>query len=166
MNQAAFDALTHEGFANNQFSDVLYLFDGTYNFDSIIMDDQNTIGGWYDIKKITDAIEAQGSSIKGGMYFETTLHARRPNENTIVFPLSESTSELKQYSEGAVTWFMFIPSLVAINDGVLDSKAVKGSQVLVGSVGDIGSGADLEIPGATLSSSKDYKATDLVLTLA
>jgi hypothetical protein len=166
INSAMFDQLTYNNFGSISYNGVMYVFDGTYDFDSIIEDESNTTGSFYNLGLILSDLEAAGAVRRGGIVFEKPLYARRPNENTVVFPLSESTSELTKYSEGNVTWFMYIRTYASVDtEAKLETPTFTGYQLVVGSIGDIGSGADMEIPGAAISNDKDYKVTDLVLNL-
>lgn len=168
MNPAMFDKLTYEGFGLTNYNSVLYLFDGTFNHNDILEDVLNAASSQangYDIAKVKSAIESAGSNVKGSFLFETSIIAERPNENLIVFPLSRSAVEMVKYSEGAVTWFLYARASSTVNQTKVEDGSYSAYQILVGSIGDIGSGSDMELPGAALSNDVDYKATDISINL-
>lgn len=166
MNQAMFDATTYNYFGENRSYSALMLFDGTYSLDEFLGSAASTSSGNFYLLPILQELAANTDcTMKGYMWFEQSLVARRPNEDTVVFPLSESRRELEKESEGAVTWFMYVRSYNSISNSDITGGSLTAQQIIVGSVGDIGSGADMEFPGAALSNDVDYKATDLTLKL-
>jgi len=165
MNPAMFDQVTYNDMGSNTYMSVLYVFDGEYNFDELIQSADKESASGYDFKKIYDEIIATGVNLVAQIGFETAIHAEKLNETTVQFPLSESVYEIEKLSENTATWFMFIPSHSAYSPAVVESKEFDASQIFVGSVGDIGSGKDMELPGSAFAADKDYKATDLEFKL-
>lgn len=165
MNPAMFDQVTYGNLGHRSYMSVLYIFDGTYDFDDLIQNADKEDAQGYDFEKIYNEISAAGITTVAQIAFESNIHAVKLNENTVKFPLSESVYEIEKLSENTATWFMFIPTNNSFSESVMQTKALTASQIFVGSVGDIGSGKDMELPGAAFAVDKDYKATDLEFKL-
>lgn len=168
MNPTMFDQLTYSNFANTGLNSVMYVCDGVVDFDTIMEDVANAASGihlGYNFIDVRRALEAAGATFRGYFCFEPHLIARRPNENLVVFPLSESRVEMVKDSEGAVSWFIFAVPTTSAAEPNASSGDFNAMQIFIGSIGDIGSGKDMEIPGAAVSNDVDYKATDLTFEL-
>lgn len=165
LNPAMFDQITYNNLGHTSFMNVLYVFDGAYDFDAIIQDAANSSATGYDLASIIAQINSAGSNVVGQVGFEIGIIAERLNETNIKFPLSESVYEIEKLSNNPAGWFMFAITNSGYSETSVQSKALTATQLFIGSVGDIGSGADMEIPGAAFDPNIDYKATDLEFEL-
>lgn len=82
------------------------------------------------------------------------------NKNFKKWSLEALAQDYTLHSSGALNWFVFMYVDSAINNPTYTTNA-NVFQAFVGSVGDIGSGSDLEVLSALSESGKVYKITDL-----
>lgn len=162
-NEAFFRVATNQSFLTPSHSAVIELYSGTMPDDSIFLDEANYSNNTFDMDKIRAALNVDNTKL-AGLGFEPAIIAEYEGKDRIVFPLSDSTREFHVYEAGTATWFMmhFYPGDVNDPDPI---NSMKSSQVIIGTVGDLASGEDLELPGATVSLDRDFKSSDVVINL-
>lgn len=161
-NPELFRLVTQANLETNT-SMTMEIFNGTAPDDSIFQDPANYEGPAFDIDVLRTKLNVDNTRL-AFISFENTLNANYLSATRFVFPFGDSARELQLEAEGTATWFMLYSANevdVPIND-----TSTAAYQVFVGTVGDIGSGADLELPLAEISFSKDLKCSDLIVNLA
>lgn len=78
--------------------------------------------------------------------------------------LEDQQAEFTTHSLGSVGWFLFMYTETFMNEPTYTNNA-NVYQAIIGTVGDIGSGADLELLGAVVESDKIYRITDVELRI-
>lgn len=161
-NSAFFRALTRLGFETTSYSTCINIYSGTVPTDEFI--EQNVTGNLYDVKAITDSLPAE-SVLLGNLAFENSIVSEYEGNDHFVIPLSDSIREIAVKATGVATWFMLYSSNKLTNPDPSLETSINAYQIIIGTVGDIGSGADLELPESSLDLNKDYKCNDIVVSL-
>lgn len=161
-NSAFFRAITASGFVTNGYSAGINIYSGDAPTDEFI--EQHVSGNEYDIISMTNALPVS-NTLLGTLGFESTINAEYEGDDHFVLPLSDSTREIVVKETGVASWFMLYSVPKALNDDPTSQSPLTALQIIVGTVGDLGSGADLELPESSLDINKDYKCNDITVSL-
>lgn len=163
-NSAFFKAMVSTGFDTPSQSFCIEIYDGTMPDDAHILANQGALAN-YNVDELRNSFV--GTSLLGAMGFETSIIAEDLGDDNLVVPLSDSVRELVVSKAGTATWFMLYVAVGSIGSGDDPTEVanLKAHQLLVGSVGTLGSGADLELPNAEIALDRDYKCSDINISL-
>ena len=145
---------------------VLSLFSGDIPTDEYIEDTAKTYSNnYYDIIKIQAGL-SEAQVHLASIAFEAAINAEYEGSNEVILPFSDSIREMSVLAEGTASWFLLYRAQSAFNaDSHLDSNALYGPIVILGSVGDLESGADLELPNSEVSLSRTFKCNDIKFSI-
>lgn len=162
-NSAFFRALTYRGFVSNDRATCISIFSGTAPTEETIA--SFTSGDIYQVTSLLSAIE-ESSTLLANLTFEASITSEFLGDDNFVIPLSDSTRELIVKATGTASFFiMYAPLSNTVSLDPSESSGLSAYQILVGSVGSIGSGEDLELPDSEISLLKDYKCSDINVSL-
>ena len=162
-NSAFFKAATKDSFLVTSHSVVIELYNGTMPDDALFLDETHHSSNRYTMDTLKAALNPDNTML-AGLGFETNIIAEYEGADTIVFPLSDSVREFYVQSAGTATWFMMYIHQGSVTDPSTATGLV-APQILIGTVGDIGSGEDLELPSAEIAVDRDFKCSDVVINL-
>ena len=121
-------------------------------------------GGLLSVKNVVDAMKNHDVSndLLGYTFTSTTVKPKRLSPDRTSFPFSDSQAALTWKKDGTISFFvLFIGNNVGTD--LITANGVKS--VVVGTVGDVGSGADIEILGGNITQGQEYRINDVVLQL-
>ena len=99
------------------------------------------------------------------MAFETNIVAEYEGDD-IIFTLSDSLREFSTEVDGIAAWFILACTAGSYTeDSQFTDANMLANMLILGTVGDLGSGADLEIPNSEISASRTFKCGDLKFSI-
>ena len=163
-NLEFFQVATRQGFSSTNLGLVLEIFSGTVPDDSAITNIDNHVGT-FALDLIRQDLPEDNERL-GIMCFEPNIVAEYEGKSKVILPLSDSVRELFVEAEGTATWFLLYSSNQNTSpELVAKASNIRGYQLLKGTVGDLGSGADIEVPEASVSFDRDFKCGDVAFNL-
>lgn len=162
-----FRASTWSNMSITTVSFCLEVFSGPMPGDDVFENpDFFTTSHVFNIQPLRDSLPVECVRL-GVLAFETNIVVEYVNDSNAVIPLSDSVRELLVEQDGTATWFMLYASTanVPTAQSLSASTTMQASQILVGTVGDIGSGADLEVPNSEVIATRDFKCGDVTFNL-
>lgn len=118
----------------------------------------STVRGQYSLTLLNQWAVALGSTLKAWCRYENTLQGHHIGPTKFRFPLSERAEEFTKISGGTVSWFLFATCATAAVDMTSSQPAYF---VGIGTIGDVGSNADMVLAGSAIDMSKVLKGNDL-----
>lgn len=150
--------------ANNT-SFILDLFAGTAPTEAFIEGSEFLKSSRYDMVSIYGALSEEQSML-ATISFESNIKAEYEGSNTVVLPFSDSTREMAVLAEGSATWFMLYRSTASFaGENHIDNTDLLATMIMIGSVGDLGSGSDIEIPNSAIALDRAFKCNDIKFNL-
>lgn len=149
----------------NSSKKLLIMFDGTMptkeQFESVMHTTlrQGTIRGQYNLTAIVNWAVGLGSTVRAHCLYPVTVPAHHMGPTKIRFPLSAQQEEFSKLAVGNVSWFMF---LTVGTTATTYNSNVACYWLGIGDIGDIGSNADLILPGTVINNVDALKANDLI----
>lgn len=159
MNSDFYHSLTKDSY-NEARDHILTLWTGPVPTEEEIKAVINTgpRTGYY-VNDLIANMEGKGNVCQGYIKYSTSFRPTQSNEG-IVHELASRPEEFLVLNEDAVGYMILF---VADGSGIgIEPFSGVSAILITGSVGDIGSGKDLEIPTGALSSATTYKADDFV----
>lgn len=120
---------------------------------------QSTIRGQYNLLATVNWAIGLGNTVRAHCLYPTTVPAHHMGPTKLRFPLSAQPEEFTKLAVGSVNWFMFLT--VATNATTYNSN-VACYWVSIGDIGDVGSDADIILPGTAVNNIDALKANDLI----
>lgn len=120
-----------------------------------------TTRGQYNQALINSLAIAKGGVLRGFINYPTTVVPQILGANKFRLPFAESNTEMTKVAVGECTWFT-MTILASTATGPTSSALV--AMLGIGSIGDIGSGADLELLNSAIDNSVAVRANDLTFT--
>ena len=161
-NSAFFRAITKLGFETNSYTTAISIFSGDQPTEEYI--ESYVSPTQYDISSIIANLDPS-SVLLGNIGFETQITSEYEGDDDFVIPLSDSLNEITVKASGTATWFLMYAIVKNVATDVSQTASLFSFQVILGTVGDLGSGADLELPESSLDINKDYKCSDIKISL-
>lgn len=140
---------------------VLSIFSGTPPNDELIDASENRYSNNYSITRIQAAM-TEDQAMLASLSFEHSICAEYEGMNDIILPFSDSIREMEVVAEGTASWFMLYRAQSSYaGSNHLSAPLLYSPILIIGSVGDLGSGADLEIPGSVVATANTFKCNDI-----
>lgn len=164
ITDALVPALNNTNIINSS-KKLMVMFDGTMptkeQFEAVMYTTirNSTIRGQYNIASMITWATGLGNTVRAHCLYPVTVPAHHMGPTKIRFPLSVQPEEFTKVDPGTVNWFMFLC--------VATSATTYNSNVAVywggiGDVGDVGSNADIILPGSLINAVDALKANDLI----
>lgn len=135
----------------------IILLDGVMPTEEVLIDKVN--GTYYYMNTLAGKISGI-NSVKGVINYATDFRGEVDN-NQFKLELAKRLEEFELLEVGAVTWFMAAYCTSAVTAAQMKTFSFEARQLIVGSVGAIGSGADMEIPLGAIAEDTTYKSNDI-----
>lgn len=119
------------------------------------------IRGQYNQSLLHALALAKGATLRGYINYPTTVVPQILGANKLRFPLAENNTEMVKSAVGDCTWFTLT---ILASAATLPTSSVATYFIGVGSIGDIGSGADMELLGSAIDSVTAVRANDIVFS--
>lgn len=119
----------------------------------------STVRGMYQLNLFVNWATTQGSTLRAWCNYATTTVAHHIGPTKFRFPLSERPEEFTKVAGGNVNWFV----LMTVQSNAINPTSV--SQVYwmgIGSIGNVGSDADLVLLNKAVDMDRVLKANDLI----
>ena len=111
----------------------------------------------YNFTTLISDFASAGRVCQGELIYATDFRSKR-NQDSLIQEFASRPEELKVKGEELLTFFTMV---VADGSGInLSNSSGTANMIILGSIGDIGSGADLELPTGALDQDTTYKADD------
>jgi len=120
--------------------------------------------GLLSMSDLLNAIVSHDASnaILGYVYTAATVKPKRLSPDRTSFPFSNSQADLTWRKDGTLGFFVLALG-PTVNTDLTTSKGVKS--VIIGTAGDVGSGADIELLGGNIEQNQEYRINDIVVQL-
>ncbi|MGL5012943.1 MAG: hypothetical protein ACRC6V_01465 [Bacteroidales bacterium] len=107
---------------------------------------------------LSNSIKSLGTLRLSAVY-EPTVGLVQVNQNLQSWPLGSANIDFTVHSPGEAHWFAFMMCATSINSPSFSVNA-DTFQAYIGSVGDIGSGSEMELLTGIIETDRIYKASD------
>lgn len=117
------------------------------------------VRGQYNLQNFTTWAAGLGATCRAHCFFPATTPVHHMGPTKIRFPFSAQPEEFTKLSSGTVTWFAVMTVLPSATIWNLSAVVY---WIGIGDVGDVGSNADLILPGTAITDVDALKANDLI----
>lgn len=144
---------------------VLEVYSGPIPDESFFEADKHVSSNYYSVTSIRqDLGDLEGVVRLGSMAFESSIIAEYIGyTGDLVLPLSDSIRELVIEGEGTASWFLMYMSTDNYPEAgsSVSDTSILATMLILGSIGNLGSGADMELPDAEIVEDRTFKCGDL-----
>lgn len=162
-NVELFNATTYANLRLAHLPFCVEVYTGTMPSDDVFTNPDNHSGNDYSLDSIRSSLPEDCVRL-GSLCFEADIIAEYAG-NIVVLPLSDSVKEMEVESAGTATWFMLYTSTSSTTNQITSGASFSARQMLVGTVGDLSSGSDMEVPNSEVTLDRDFKFGDVTFNL-
>ncbi len=141
----------------------VHFFSGAYPTDEEI---QVTLASTvYSMSLIQGVINANGGVQQGHITYASDIRSRH-DATSIMMDLASRAEEISVHANDPISYFLMVYSNTSTSHATAKNLTYSAHQIMLGSVGDIASGKDMEIAGGLFAADTVFKINDIKFNIA